>query len=58
MVDRHWIGDLARATLLALPLAMLAWPAAATIATSANSQGVQVATARAAPASGRMSVLG
>jgi len=31
MIDRHSLGDLARAILLALPLAMLARPAAATI---------------------------
>lgn len=56
MVDRHWLGDLARAVLLALPLAMLARPAAATI--TGISHGTQVASSRASPASGRMSVLG
>jgi hypothetical protein len=59
MVDRHWLGDLARAVLLALPLAMLARPAAATISNNGiSSHGVQAASMRATPASGRMSVLG
>jgi hypothetical protein len=57
MLDRHWPGDIARAILLALPLAMLARPAAATIRSLGFNQGVQVAASHA-PASGRISLLG
>ena len=56
MVDRHWPVDLARAILLALPLAFLARPAAATI----NSIGTHYGTHGAAThvAAARISVLG
>ena len=58
MVDRHWIGDLARAILLALPLAMLARPAAATINNLSSHHGVQIAASHAAPSTARISLLG
>jgi hypothetical protein len=56
MLDRHWPGDIARAILLALPLAMLARPAAATIRSLGFNEGVVAASH--APASGRISLLG
>lgn len=57
MVDRQWFGDLARAILLALPLAFLARPAAATINSVTIHPGTHVAALHGA-ASGRISVLG
>lgn len=57
MVDRHWLGDLARAVLLALPLAFLARPAAATINSIGSHYGVHVPGTHVA-GSGRISVLG
>ena len=56
MVDRHWPVDLARAILLALPLAFLARPAAATINSIGSHSGMHAAAAHV-PA-GRISVLG
>jgi len=57
MVDRQWIGDLARAILLALPLAFIARPAAATINSVSSHYGVHSA-AKHIVSSGRISVLG
>jgi hypothetical protein len=57
MVDRQWVGDLARAIMLALPLAFLARPAAATINSISSHYGVHAAATHIA-ASGRISVLG
>jgi len=57
MVDRQGIGDLARAILLALPLAFLARPAAATINSVSSHYGVHSA-AKHIVSSGRISVLG
>ena len=57
MVDRLWVGDLARAILLALPLAFLARPAAATINSIGSHHGMHGSTTHIA-ASGRISVLG
>ncbi len=56
MVDRQWFGDLARAILLALPLAFLARPAAATINSISSHYGLHSSAPHAA--SGRISVLG
>ena len=58
MVDRFWFGDLARAILLALPLAVFARPAAATISSIGTTHDIQIAAAHATPGSGRTSVLG
>ena len=56
MVDRQWLGDLARAILLALPLAVLARPAAATINSVSSHYPIHSASLHAP--SGRISVLG
>lgn len=57
MVDRQSVGDLARAILIALPLAFLARPAAATINSVSGHYGVHAAAAHIA-STGRISVLG
>jgi len=57
MVDRHAVGDLALAVLLALPLAALAKTQPAPRHASAVPAAVAVAAADRAPA-GRLSLLG
>jgi hypothetical protein len=55
MVDRHMLGDLGLAVLLALPLAALAWPQPAAKHPPDASQALASAQA---PVAGRISLLG
>ena len=57
MVNRHWLGDLSLAVLLALPLAALAQPRA-NIGNDHTSVGAQVPAASPVSSHGRISLLG
>jgi len=57
MVDRHSVGDLALAVLLALPLAAIAKSQPASPHQTASAVAVQIAAADRTPG-GRMSLLG
>ena len=56
MVDRHWLGDLSLAVLIALPLVALAWPTPS--APNAPSSAVSVGQPDRLPGNGRISLLG
>ena len=58
MVDRHWLGDIALAVLLALPLVSLARPQAVPHKQTAAHAAVKVATADRLPGNGRIGLLG
>jgi hypothetical protein len=57
MVDRHWLGDISLAILLALPFVALAQPRAATVHPGAVSPAQPSLTSKA-PSNGRISLLG
>jgi len=58
MVNRHWLGDLSLAILLALPLAALAQPRASVADRNAVIAAAQLSIASAVPSNGRVSLLG
>lgn len=58
MVNRHWLGDLSLAILLALPLAALAQPHASFGAHNAAAAASQLSTTTTVPSNGRISLLG
>jgi hypothetical protein len=58
MVDRHWLGDIGLAVLLALPLVALVRPQAVHHEQTAAPAAVKVATADRLPGNGRVGLLG
>jgi len=58
MADRHWLGDIALAVLLALPLVAIAHPAPTVPAHMTTPAAAKVATADRLPGNGRISLLG
>ena len=58
MVDRHWLGDLSLAVLLALPLVALAHPQPVLHKQTAAPIGAKVATADRLPGYGRIGLFG
>ena len=58
MVDRHWLGDIGLAVLLALPLVTLTRPAAVPHKQIATPAAAKVAIADRLPGNGRISLLG
>lgn len=57
MTDRHWLGDLSLAVLLALPLLALARPQPVAHTETAARAGVQLASADRVPTAGRIGLL-
>jgi hypothetical protein len=57
-IDRHWLGDIALAILLALPLIAFARPHASVPKQQFASGAVHLATADRLPGNGRISLLG
>jgi hypothetical protein len=57
MLDRHLLGDLSLAVLVALPLASLAYRPPVNVA-SATAPAAKVSVADRAPGSGRIGLLG
>ena len=58
MVDRHWLGDVSLAILLALPLAALAQPDASLHKPAAAASAAKLTVANTAPSNRRISLLG
>ena len=58
MVNRHWLGDLSLAILLALPLAALAQPRASIGSHAGSVAAAQVPAASPVSSHGRISLLG
>jgi hypothetical protein len=58
MVDRHWLGDVSLAILVALPLAALAQPRASLHKPDAPTAAAKLSVASAGPTNGRISLLG
>ena len=58
MIDRHWLGDVSLAILLALPLAALVQPVASLHKPSPSVAAVKLTVAGGVPGSGRVSLLG
>jgi hypothetical protein len=59
MVDRHWLGDVSLAILLALPLTALAQPSYASLHTPAAAPAAaKLTVANTVPSNGRISLLG
>jgi hypothetical protein len=56
-LDRHWLGDLGLAVLIALPLAGLALPRPVPAKARASYPAVNLATADQLPGNGRISLL-
>lgn len=57
MTDRHWLGDLGLAVLLALPLLALARPQPADHRVAAAPAAVAMASADRVPTAGRIGLL-
>ena len=58
MVNRHWLGDIGLAVLLALPLVAIARPAPAAHKQISTPAAAKLATADRLPGNGRISLLG
>lgn len=58
MVDRHWLGDIGMAVLLALPLVALARPQPVVHKHIVTPAAAKVGTADRLPGNGRISLLG
>ena len=57
MLDRHWLGDLSLAILVALPLVALAWPEPAK-PNSVSSPAVSIGQSDRLPGNGQIGLLG
>jgi len=58
MIDRHLLGDISLAILLALPFAAVVAPLASLHRPAATQAGARLSVANTVPASGRISLLG
>jgi hypothetical protein len=58
MPDRHWLGDISLAVLLALPAVALVRPAAVDHKQTASPPAAKIAIADRLPGNGRISLLG
>jgi hypothetical protein len=58
MFDRHWLGDISLAVLLALPLVALARPQATVHKSVETPVAAKTSTADRLPGNGRISLLG
>jgi hypothetical protein len=58
MIDRHLVGDISLAILLALPFAAVVTPLASLHRPSATHAAVTLSVASTVPANGRISLLG
>jgi hypothetical protein len=58
MFDRHWLGDIALAILLALPLVAFARPQAPVHKIAGTTAAAKLAIADRLPGDGRISLLG
>ena len=58
MVDRHWLGDIGLAVLLALPLVALALPQPVVHKPNVTPAAAKITNADRLPGNGRISLLG